>query len=186
MPLLPELREIRNLRKKLNLTQNDLHKALNIPQATISRIENGRGNPLYSTIKKIFDYLEIERIKRNKEEMTAESIMTRKIIYIDSKSSIKNVVNLMNKHDLSQIPIIENNQNIGSITSKKIQKIITENHDLVNAQVELIKDLPFPEVKKERSLKDVSNILTTFSAVLIKERNQYIGIITDADFLKIA
>lgn len=184
MPILPDLKEIKNIRRKLNLTQDDLCEVLKIPQATISRIENGNGNPSFLTVKSIFDYLEHEHLRRKELEKKAENIMTRKIIYIDGKSTIKDAVNLMNTHNLSQIPILEEGKNLGSITTKKIQKAITDNPELMNASVEIIKELPFPEIDKDWDIKGISNLLTNYSAVLVKEYDKYIGIITDADFLK--
>ncbi len=186
MPILPDLKEIKNLRRKLNIGQKELEAALEIPQATISRIENQIGNPSYSTVKKIFDYLERERIKRKKLEKNAEIIMTKKIISINSNSTIKDAVNLMNKNGVSQIPIIDSKQNIGSITAKKIQKIVTDNPEMKDAKVDFIKELPFPEIEKDWDIKNISNLLTNYSAVLVKEFGEYIGIITDADLLKLA
>ena len=58
MPSLPDLNEIYKIRRKLYISQIQLSKNLDIPQATISRIERGIGNPSYLTVKKIFDYLE--------------------------------------------------------------------------------------------------------------------------------
>ena len=92
----------------------------------------------------------------------------------------------MNKHKVSQIPILEDGKNLGSITSKKIQKIIIDNPDLINAEIDLIKELPFPEIEDDWDIKDVSNLLTTYSAVLVKKNNKYIGIIADADLLQIS
>ena len=184
MPILPELSEVKILRKKLNLTQEELCESLRIPQATISRIENGRGNPSYLAVKAIFDYLEHEGLRRKKLERKAENIMTTKIISIDAKSSIKEAVELMNTHELSQIPILEKGQNIGSLTAKKIQKSITDNPELMHASINFIKELPFPEIEKDWDIKGISNLLTEYSAVLVKEYDEYIGIITDADFLK--
>jgi len=186
MPILPELSEIKILRKKLNLTQEELCAILKIPQATISRIENGIGNPSYYSVKMIFDYLEREELRRKTFERKAKSIMTTEIVSIDAKSSIKDAVELMNTNDLSQLPILEDNQNLGSITSKKIQKAITDNPELMNASVEIIKELPFPEIEKDWDIKGISNLLTNYPAVLVKEFGNYIGIITDADFLKFA
>ena len=82
------------------------------------------------------------------------------------------------------IPILENGQNLGSITAKKIQKTIIDNPNLINAKVDIIKELPFPEIEKDWDVKDISNLLTNYSAVLVKEYSEYIGIITDADLLK--
>ena len=58
MPILPELTAIRKIRRKLNINQKTMERDLGISQATISRIESGKANPSYNTIKKIFDYLE--------------------------------------------------------------------------------------------------------------------------------
>ncbi|MFX0188046.1 MAG: CBS domain-containing protein [Candidatus Hodarchaeota archaeon] len=186
MPILPDLKEIKTIRRKLNLTQEDLHRKLKIPQATISRIENGIGNPSYLAVKVIFDFLEHERLRRKKLELKAENVMTRNIISINSKASIKDAVILMNKHNVSQIPILEGGKNLGSITSKKIQKSIIDRSELINAEVDLIKELPFPEIEEDWEIKDVSNLLTNYSAVLVKKNNKYIGIIADADLLQIS
>ncbi len=185
MPLIPDLKEIKIIRRKLNINQKKIEKDLGISQATISRIENGIGNPSYLTVKKIFDYLENEKLRIKKSERRAETIMSKNIISITPKSTIKNAVELMNKYKISQLPIIENGQNLGSITSKKIQKLITDNPNLINAEVELIKELPFPEIEKDWDIRDISNLLTNYPAVLVKEHGKYIGISTDADLLKL-
>lgn len=143
-------------------------------------------DPPYSKIKKIFEFLEQERIRKNNIYKIAEEIMTRQIISINSQSSIKNAIDLMNQHDLSQIPILDKNQNLGSLTAKKIQKFIADNPDLKNVNVLDLKQLPFPEIEKSWSIKAISNLLSNYPAVLVKEYDQFIGIITDADFLKLA
>jgi len=107
VPILPDFKEIKNIRRKLNISQKELELVLEIPQANISRIENGVGNPSYSSVKKIFDYLEHEKLRREKSEKKANSVMTQNIISINSKASIKDAVILMNKNNVSQIPILE-------------------------------------------------------------------------------
>jgi len=184
MPFLPDLKEIKYLRRKLDVTQEELHKVLGIPQATISRIESGKGNPTYTTVRKIFEYLEHKRLSLENTEVKAKDIMTKNIISIKSESKILEVVELMTKHSLSQIPILDGGQNLGSITAKKIQKIIIDNHELISAEIDLIKELPFPVIEKDWDIKDISNLLSNFSAVLVKDLGRYIGIITDADLLK--
>jgi len=185
MNRLPELSEIKELRKRLDISQEILGKIINANQSTISRIESGKADPSYSKVKKLFEFLEHERMKRKKTEKKATDIMTKAPITINYKSSIKNAVELMNQYNISQLPIIADNSNLGSITSKKVQKVITDNHELINAEVDLIKELPFPEVEKDWDIKDISNLLTNYSAVLVKEHGKYIGIITDADLLKL-
>jgi len=186
MEILPSLDRIKNLRKKLGITQKDLGTKLEIPQSTISRIEKGTIDPPYSKIKRIFEYLENERKIREESKKHAEDIMTRNIIFIKPSSTIMEAVDLMNKYEISQLPILENQQNLGSLTSKKIQKYLTDSPKLLNVEVSLIKELPFPEIDKKWNVRDISNLLVKYPAVLVKDiTHKFVGIITDSDLLKI-
>jgi predicted transcriptional regulator len=185
MKNLPPLSEIKRLRKKLNISQKNLALNLNLTQSTISRIESGAIDPPYTKFKVIFEYLEEEKSKRKKSKRYAKDVMTKDIKLIKPDSSIRDAVELMNEYSISQLPIIENKYNYGSVTSKKIQKCITDNPKIINADVALIKELPFPEIDKEWNVKDISDLLLQYPAVLVRKNNDYIGIITDSDLLRI-
>ena len=185
MKILPSLSDIKRLRKKLNISQKTLGEKLKLSQSIISRIESGAVDPPYSKLKRIYEYLENERKIREKSKKHAEDIMTRALHSITFNSTIRDAVDLMNKYEISQLPIIKKNLNLGSITSKKIQKSITDNPQIINMDVSLIKELPFPEIDKNWSVKDISDLLLQYPAVLVRENNDYIGIITDSDLLKI-
>ncbi|MFX0083121.1 MAG: CBS domain-containing protein [Candidatus Hodarchaeota archaeon] len=183
---LPPLSEIKRLRKKLNISQKDLALELKLTQSTISRIESGLIDPPYTKFKMIYEYLEREGMARKKSEKRAKDVMTQKIISIRPGSSIRDAVELMDEYGYSQLPIIENKHNYGSLTSKKIQKYITDNPKILGADVSLIKELPFPEVNENWNVKDISDLLLRYSAVLVKDdQHNFVGIITDADFLKL-
>ena len=187
MESFPSLSEIKRLRKKLNISQKELGLLCSIPQSTISRIENDTIDPPYSRVKKIFKQLQNERIARKKSKKHAKDIMSSKIISISPTSTIRDAIELMYEHGYSQLPLLEKNDNFGSITSKKIQKFITDNPELLGVEVSLIKELPFPEVEENWNVKDISDLLVKYSAVLVKnEQHNIVGIITDADFLKLS
>jgi cystathionine beta-synthase len=132
----------------------------------------------------IYEYLEKEQNKRKRSKRQAKDIMTGDIKSIKPNSTIREAVEIMNEHSISQLPIIENNHNYGSITSKKIQKYITDTPKILDADVSLIKELPFPEIDETWNVKDISNLLIRYSAVLVKNgQHSFVGIITDADFL---
>ncbi|MFW9987849.1 MAG: CBS domain-containing protein [Candidatus Odinarchaeota archaeon] len=185
MQILPSLNDIRRLRKKLNISQKTLGEQLNLSQSIISRIESGEVDPPYSKLKKIYEYLENERKIREKSKKHADNFMSSDLHSIKLSTTIREAVDLMNKYEISQLPIIENNINLGSITSKKVQKSITDNPEIIKMDVSLIKELPFPEIDKNWNTKDISNLLLQYPAVLVRESNNYIGIITDSDLLKI-
>ncbi len=185
MEILPSLSDIKRLRKKLNISQKTLGEKLKISQSIISRIESGAVDPPYSKLKRIYEYLENERKIREKSKKQAEDIMTQNLHSIKLNSTIRDAVELMNKYEISQLPIIENNLNLGSITSKKIQKSITDHPKIINKDVSLIRELPFPEIDRNWNVKAISDLLLQYPAVLVRENNSCIGIITDSDLLKI-
>ena len=47
--------EIKKLRIRNNITQEQLSRLSGVPFATINRLENGKGNPTLSTLQKILD-----------------------------------------------------------------------------------------------------------------------------------
>ena len=51
-----DIKEIKILRKKLEITQNELAKKSGVSQSLIAKIESSNIDPAYSSIKKIFDY----------------------------------------------------------------------------------------------------------------------------------
>ena len=185
MEILPSLSDIKRLRKKLNISQKTLGEKLKISQSIISRIESGTVDPPYSKLKRIYEYLENERKIREKSKKHAEDIMTQNLHSIKLNSTIRDAVELMNKYEISQLPIIENNLNLGSITSKKIQKSITDHPKIINKDVSLIRELPFPEIDRNWNVKNISDLLLQYPAVLVRDNNSCIGIITDSDLLKI-
>jgi predicted transcriptional regulator len=186
MKLLPELVDIKTIRKSLNISQKELGRLLGIPQSTISRIENGTMDPPYSKFKKIYEYLQHHRMEIEGTEKTAADIMTKKIYSVNSKSKIKDAIEKMNEFSISQLPIIdEEGQNLGSITAKKIQKLVIDNPDLIHTNVIKFKELPFPEVDKSWNVKDISNLLVKYPAILVKEYDKFLGIITDSNFLNL-
>ena len=51
----PIVNEIKELRIRNNITQEQLSRLSGVPFATINRLENGKGNPTLSTLQKILD-----------------------------------------------------------------------------------------------------------------------------------
>lgn len=55
---LPDLAEIRTLRKALKLTQKELGEIIGSPQSIVSNWETEKRDPPYSKVKKIFESLQ--------------------------------------------------------------------------------------------------------------------------------
>ncbi len=172
-----ELEEIKHIRKKLGLTQFELAQRAGVSQSLIAKTESGRLDPTYTNARKIFTALDdLEK----KKELKAESIMNKKVISVDPSDDVKDAIQKMKKHQISQMPVITNHKSIGIISESIILEHLTEK------KVKFVKDIMGespPIIPKETSSKVVSNLLRHYPMVLVSSEGELIGLITKADLL---
>lgn len=172
-----ELEEIKNIRKKLSLTQFELAKRANVSQSLIAKIESGRLDPTYTNAKKIFTALtDLEK----KKELKAKDIMNKKIISVNPDDNIKSAISKMKKFQISQMPVIKENSSVGLISESIVLEHLTEK------KAKLVKDIMEespPIVSKETSSQAVSNLLRHCPMILVSKSGNLTGLITKADLL---
>ena len=174
-----DLSELKQLRKKLNLTQAELAQKSNVSQSLIAKIESGNIDPSYSNAIKIINTL--QNIN-NTKEITAKDIMHKKIIFLDSKQDLKSAIDLMRKHNISQMPVEKNDKVIGFISeSTLIDKILDNNN--YNEISEIMEDVP-PILPLNTNMSALAGLLKYFPFILIKDKEKIVGIITKSDLLK--
>src|SRR3989344_796196 len=108
-----ELSEIKKIRKKLGLTQTELAKKAGVSQSLIAKIESDQLDPGYSRTKQIFDAL--EELTAN-EELCAADVMNKKIITAKTTDTMSEIIKLMKKHGISQLPVLDEEKPVGMIT----------------------------------------------------------------------
>jgi predicted transcriptional regulator len=168
---------IKKMREEAGLTQEALAKATNITQAHVAKIENEKVNPTLSTINNILSVLQANKTMKCKE------FVTKKVISVKPEDSVNYVVKLMKKNDISQIPIIEDERCVGSISDKTILR----NLDRISSSTEIreIMDEPFPMISSNDSVDVIKTLLEYHQAVLILEEGRVVGIVTKHDLLKL-
>jgi predicted transcriptional regulator len=177
--------EIRSLRIKLGLTQEQLAELAGVTQAYIAKIEAGIADPKVSTLERILTALEGAKAQKR---ITAGQIMNAPIISVKPNDKVEKAIRLMESYDISQLPVLEGSTQIGSIAEATILRKIAEGVDmfkLVRSNVEEIMEDPFPTVGKDTDVDTVCHLLEHNPAVLIVDRNRAIGIVTKADVLKL-
>ena len=120
-----KIEEIKALRKNLDLTQQELAGLSGVSQSLIARIESGRVDPAFSKVEKIFNAL--EEAKSKKINMTAEAVMIKNVIAIHPKERITRAASIMKNRNISQLPVVEKDKVIGTISEKEISHSISEN-----------------------------------------------------------
>ena len=174
--------DILRLRKMAGLTQKALSKKAGVSQSLIARIENKTIDPRLSTVKRIY-----ESIISSQEERTAKDVMHSPVITVNYMDSVRKAIDLMKRHDISQIPILKEDRIIGSIQeSTLIERIIKSGNPgkVFSLPVYDLMEKKFVTVNPTANIIDILNLLSRGEqAVLVIDGDQLVGIITKIDVL---
>ncbi len=120
---------------------------------------------------------------------TAQDIIARRnghsdLIKISKKIPVGEAIALMNQKGISQIPVVEGEQFVGSLTDSKVLHQLIMNPELKGMPVADVMDQPFRFV----SLRDTLDVLSSLidkenKALLVRDQYNRVHIITQADLL---
>lgn len=183
-PVLPDLHELRRLRKIIGLTQDELAHRAGVSQSMIAKMETGSLNPSYEVVRRIYQVL---AAAEGQTQTKAYEVMSP-VIATRVDSTIQSVVELMKKQGISQLPVFSpEDKNVGRITEQTLLDILLEGRnlkDIADDPVANIMEPVFPVVGHETPLRAITELLRFSSAVLVSQKNGHIsGIITKADLL---
>ena len=174
-----DITKIGEMRKRMGLTQKQFANKAGVSQSMIAKIEAGRMDPSWSSVQKIEAL--VSSFEKEKE-LDAKEIMVRKIISVDKCMMARKVIELMNQHTISQVPVLEGDNVLGIVTESSIL-----NKDLSDVENLSARDLmvePPPILSGSAKISVVAYLLKSYPLVLIKKEGMLEGLITKADLLK--
>lgn len=172
-----DIRHLKTIRQQLGLTQKALAKLCGVSQSYITKVEAGLLDPSYSNAKTILDAL---RSIMQKQEMTAQEIMTKKIISISKHQSIQEATLLMRKHGISQLPVMHEHHVVGYINERALLEHMMQK---TPGKVKDIMLSPPPSVPVDAPLSMIRDILRYWPLAMVIKDQTYVGVITKADVL---
>ena len=178
----PSPSELKMLRKKANLTQKELAIRAGMSQALIARIESGNVDPRVSTLRKILQVLN----ESSANKISLRNVMHKPVIVIGVEETIGKAAEIMWKHGISQLPVMNQDKIIGSIKEESMLKKFKEekSEDILNMPISGLLEESFPIVSIETNFDEVSRLLTSGNpAVLVSEHGRMVGIITKIDLI---
>ncbi len=91
-------------------------------------------------------------------------------------------MDLMRENAVSQLPVIENDRVVGSVTERRLVKII----DRLNRddRISSMMGSSFPVLDENSELEMVKGLLNYYPCVVTSNERGLVGIITKADLLK--
>ncbi len=180
--MIENLEQIKRMRKKLGLKQKELADAAGVSQSLIAKIEAGKIDPTFTKVKQIF--LALEEL-REKEEVKASRLMNKKVVFASPHENIKNIIKIMKRKGISQMPVLEKEKVCGLISEGAIlKKIIADPEKINNLKVEeIMEDVP-PIVSIKTGLKMLLELLKDSQVVLVADKGDIKGIISKSDLLE--
>jgi len=180
---IPTPEELRTRREGLGLKQTDLARRAGISQSMIARIEAGNVDPRVSTLNKIIQVLNSAQPKK----IRAAQIMHTPVFSVQPQDAITRAVEIFEKNNISQLPVIEGGVPVGCISEAVIVKAI-EQQRLHKTHLFTVRDFMesgFPTVPPDMDVETVINILQQNHAVLVVDGRTALGVITKHDLISL-
>ena len=106
------------------------------------------------------------------------------LIAIEGSASVREALRLMEKYNVSQIPVIEDSQQLGSLSEGTLLNRVLAEPEAMDRALSAYLEPPFPTVEETASMKSVIGHLTGGdSALLVCRGRQFVGILTKFDVL---
>lgn len=179
--MLEDIRQLKFLRKKLNLTQKQLAQQAGVSQSLIAKIEAGNMDPAYSKYKQIYNTLQALTQKKQKK---AEDIMEKNIKSLSPEHTIEKAIKKMKDFNISQMPVLDQGQVVGLISDNIMLNSLADGKTKQAKIKEIMEDAP-PTISKEANVTLVTQILKHYPLVVVFDKQKPKGVISKADLFNI-
>jgi cystathionine beta-synthase len=105
------------------------------------------------------------------------------LIFVAPDEIVSNALTVMGEAGVTQIPVLEDNQSVGSLRESHILTQLLKDRELLNARVGDVMDKSFPIVDMDTGSDEIKAKLQKSPAVLIEDFKRITGIITRSDVL---
>jgi cystathionine beta-synthase len=134
------------------------------------------------------DWMRNHGFLEDKNYTTARNIIAARprgynLVVVYKYTLVKDAISLMNASSVSQIPVLEDGNVVGSITDNKLLHKIIQNPNLKDAPVSEVMEESMKFVALDSTLDVLSSMVDREKAVLVRDESHQIHIITKHDIL---
>ena len=108
----------------------------------------------------------------------------RDVIFVTPGASVRQALRLMSLHDVSQLPVMDGADCVGSVSDWSLSAKSLDDTKLLDSTVGDVMDSPFPIVDANQPVDAVVKLLSKSSpAILVRDADTVQGIVTRSDML---
>jgi cystathionine beta-synthase len=106
------------------------------------------------------------------------------VVSVAPTAPVRQALRLMTLHDISQLPVIESGNCVGSVSESGLSAAALEDVKVLDKTVADVMESPFPTVESGQSADAIVKVLSKANpAVLVRENGTVRGIVTRSDLL---
>jgi cystathionine beta-synthase len=107
------------------------------------------------------------------------------LVSVSPRDTLSQVIQLLQNLNISQVPVIENTQVVGSLNEASLMKLLHEGINFSNQDVSAVIGKPLPILDEEVDVSEAYRVLLSGTTGIIIKRDEVpIGLITRADLIK--
>lgn len=107
----------------------------------------------------------------------------KSVISVSPDDMLKTAIDLMRKYDISQIPVVKDGVQVGSLREITIMKKLANKETWCRQKIGEMMDEPMPTVNKTDKILDPFSLLKDKNAVVVLDNNKIVDIITTIDVI---
>ena len=123
------------------------------------------------------------------DRVTVGSVLSNKegelrLVSVTTGSTVRQALRLMALHDVSQLPVMDGTNCVGSVSDWSLSAKSLDDTKLLDATLAEVMDPPFPIVEATQAAEAIAKLLSKSNpAVLVRGNGSFIGIVTRSDML---
>ena len=128
-------------------------------------------------------------LSEGKRRATAGDVLRSKrplppLITVKDTDVVKDALDLLRKYEISQIPVMRANEQIGSINDVAVMQAVFDQADIIHKPVAEVMGRPFPVLDQSEEIERAYKLLTLANhAVVVTDEDEPIGVLTRQDII---
>lgn len=125
----------------------------------------------------------------DKTKATVADVINQKsaqaLVSVAPTTIVKEAINMLSEHGISQIPVLEGTELVGAITDSDLYQALLRDPEVSSAEVKDIMRKPLPEVSHSATIEEISSEISVDTpALMCKDQSEQWHIITRQDIIQ--